>query len=270
MSDQLGPFLDREGPAIRVRVVAAHGSVPRGEGTEMAVSRAALHGTIGGGRLEHMAVEAAREMLAANAPARRLDVPLGPGIGQCCGGRVALALDPMDAAHRAEALAREAQLLAARPAVLVFGAGHVGRALARSLAPLPVAARLIDPRAGELALCDAPVARLHTPLPEAELRAAPPGAAVVIATHDHGLDFLLAAEALSRADAAYVGLIGSATKRARFHRAHPGFDPARLTCPIGAAGQGDKRPEVIAAFCTAEILSALARISLPTDRKAPA
>jgi xanthine dehydrogenase accessory factor len=73
-------------------------------------------------------------------------------------------------------------------------------------------------------------------LPEAEIRAAPPGAAFVILTHDHVLDFLLAVEALRRPDAVYVGMIGSRTKRATFTRyaANEGVDARSLVCPIGA------------------------------------
>jgi len=81
----------------------------------------------------------------------------------------------------------------------------------------------------------------------------------VVLTHDHGLDFLLVAEALARGDAAYVGMIGSASKRARLLRflAERGVAHRGLTCPIGAAGAGDKRPAVIAAFVLAEIMAAL-------------
>jgi xanthine dehydrogenase accessory factor len=92
-------------------------------------------------------------------------------------------------------------------------------------------------------------------LPEAEIRAAPPGAAFVILTHDHALDFLLAVEALRRPDKAYVGMIGSRTKRATFTRyaANEGVDAQSLVFPIGASFPRDKRPEVIAAFAAAEI-----------------
>ncbi|MEL7173586.1 MAG: XdhC family protein, partial [Pseudomonadota bacterium] len=78
-------------------------------------------------------------------------------------------------------------------------------------------------------------------------------------THDHALDFLIAHEAIDRGDAAYVGLIGSASKRARFEgeRARRGLGRAQaLTCPIGAAGLGDKRPAVIAVHTAAEIMAA--------------
>jgi len=90
---------------------------------------------------------------------------------------------------------------------------------------------------------------------------APPGSAFVVLTHDHGLDFLLASAALGRGDAAYVGLIGSATKRAKFRKwcrtQCDGLSIADLTCPIGAQGSRDKRPAVIAAFAVAEVMSAL-------------
>ena len=81
-------------------------------------------------------------------------------------------------------------------------------------------------------------------------------------THDHALDFLIVREALARGDAAYVGMIGSRTKRVSFLRwlrpRRARSDTAALVCPIGAAGRPDKRPEVIAAFVAAEILQRLA------------
>ena len=231
---------------IRVRITRARGSTPREEGAEMMVGPEAVTGTIGGGQLEYLAIDRARQMLARGEDSAVMDIPLGPEIGQCCGGRVELTLD------------REAASPAApRPSVLIFGAGHVGRALARAMLPLPVQVRLIDQRAAELALAPEVPGEL-TPLPEAEVRRAAPGSAYVILTHDHALDFLIAAEALARGDAAYVGMIGSATKRATFSRfaRSRGIAPGPLTCPIGGTVR-DKRPEVIAAFTAAEIMATL-------------
>lgn len=231
---------------IRVRITRVRGSTPREEGAEMIVAADAVTGTIGGGQLEYLAIDRARQMLARGEDSAVMDVPLGPEIGQCCGGRVELTLDRKPASPAPP-----------RPSVLIFGAGHVGRALARAMLPLPVSVRLIDQRPAELALAPDGLGEL-TPLPEAEVRRAPPGSGFVILTHDHALDFLIAAEALARGDAAYVGMIGSATKRAsfsRFARAQ-GLDPAPLTCPIGGRVR-DKRPEVIAAFTAAEIMASL-------------
>ncbi|WP_410218473.1 xanthine dehydrogenase accessory protein XdhC [Paracoccus sp. (in: a-proteobacteria)] len=237
---------------IRIRVISARGSTPRDAGTEMFVSSDSTQGTIGGGQLEYMAIDRARQMLARNEVQARMDIPLGPEIGQCCGGRVILELD------------RNGPTVVDHPDALVFGAGHVGRALAHALQPLPVNVTLFDSRPEELALAHAPT-RL-TALPEAEIRRSRPGAAVIILTHDHALDFLLAAEALARPDLSYVGMIGSATKRAQFTRfaTAQGLDPAPLVCPIGGGFSRDKRPEVIAAFTAAELM---ARLTAPSSQK---
>ncbi|MGZ3216268.1 xanthine dehydrogenase accessory protein XdhC [Paracoccus sp. T5] len=235
---------------IRVRVISARGSTPREAGAEMIVTPDDTQGTIGGGQLEYMVIDRARQMLARGEAEARMDIPLGPEIGQCCGGRVVVSLD------------RHAPTPQDHPDVLIFGAGHVGRALAHALQPLPVNALLIDSRSEELARATGPT--LLTPLPEAQIRAAAPGSSVVILTHDHALDFLLAVEALARTDLTYVGMIGSATKRAQFARfaGARGIDPAPLTCPIGAGFSRDKRPEIIAAFTAAELMARLTASSL--------
>ncbi|WP_108482764.1 xanthine dehydrogenase accessory protein XdhC [Oceaniglobus ichthyenteri] len=257
----LAAFLNRHADVIHIRLTQVRGSSPREEGAEIFVAPTAVQGTIGGGQLEYMAIDTARVMLRTGAQSEDMDVPLGPEIGQCCGGRVTLTLTRMSDADRTAALADEAQRHAARPHVYVLGAGHVGRALCRLFQFLPVRCVLIDSRAAELNLSDAAVEKRLTPMPEADIRAAPPNSAFIVLTHDHALDFLLTCEALNRHDAAYVGLIGSATKRekfARFHRAHSGgANASRLICPIGANSSTDKRPEVIAAFVMAEVMSAL-------------
>ncbi|WP_226628350.1 xanthine dehydrogenase accessory protein XdhC [Alloyangia pacifica] len=257
----LDAFLSAPGPVARVRLARVRGSSPREAGCEMYVSETSRHGTIGGGQLEHRAIAAARALLARGDLAQTLDVPLGPEIGQCCGGRVEVTLSRMSATDRHAARARAAEEAAALPMVQVHGAGHVGRALADLLQLLPVRCVLIDSRAEELALSAARVETRLTPLPEIEIAMAPPGSAFIVLTHDHALDFLCASAALQRDDARYVGLIGSATKREKFRRFArdecDGLETHALTCPIGAQGSRDKRPEVIAAFVVAEVLTAL-------------
>jgi xanthine dehydrogenase accessory factor len=234
---------------IRVRITRTRGSAPREPGAAMIVTADSVRGTIGGGQLEYMAIDRARQMLARHEDHAGMTVPLGPEIGQCCGGRVDLELTRIV----------EPPAAPEHPQVLIFGAGHVGRALARALALLPLRPILIDQRATELALATGET-RL-TPLPEAEIRNAPVGSSHVVLTHDHALDFLLACEALRRPDAPYVGMIGSKTKLAQFRRfaRARGQDCSRLTCPIGAGHSRDKRPEVIAAFTAAELIDRLTR-----------
>jgi xanthine dehydrogenase accessory factor len=234
----------------------------------MLVSAKAMLGTVGGGQLEYMAIDEARRMIARAKARAKMDVPLGPEIGQCCGGRVDLTLTLLDgkgiATLRARLLAEAKNL----PLVYLLGGGHVGRALALALAPLPLRTIVVETRAAELDNLPAGIESRLTALPESIVRAAPAGSGFVIFTHDHALDFLIAAEALRRSDTTYVGMIGSATKRARFHRYFKaeGGDPAllaRLVCPIGGDSVHDKRPEVIAALTAAELLRHI-------DRAAPA
>lgn len=233
----------------------------------MVVARDALFGTIGGGALEYMVIDRARQVLRDGLPDATMDIPLGPEIGQCCGGRVEVSLRP---AGRTEALLdRLERTEAARPHVYLFGAGHVGQALARALAPLPLQVHVIDTRPNELAGLPEGIDVRALAMPEAAVRSAPAGSSYVILTHDHALDFLIAAEALKRADAPYVGMVGSRTKRARFQSwyfAEAGGDLAameRLVLPIGGHafpdGLGDKRPEVIAALAAAEIMVQIGR-----------
>ncbi|WP_068110704.1 xanthine dehydrogenase accessory protein XdhC [Tropicimonas marinistellae] len=260
-TDPFSNLLSGNAPVMRVELTRVRGSSPREAGAFMLVAEGAIAGTIGGGQLEYMAIDKARALLRSGETNGRMDVPLGPEIGQCCGGRVEISLTMMTEADRAcernEARARHSAL----PHVYVMGAGHVGRALADLFQHMPVRCILVDSRAEELALDTAMVEHRLSVLPEADVRAAPPGSAFVVLTHDHALDFLLTAEALGRGDAAYVGMIGSATKRASFERFCRtncgGASTDALICPIGASGSRDKRPPVIAALVSAEVITAL-------------
>jgi xanthine dehydrogenase accessory factor len=192
-----------------------------------------------------------------------LDVPLGPQIGQCCGGRVKVDIARAGEDLRAAVLERVEREEGERPSVFIFGGGHVGHALADALSLLPLAVSIVETRAEQIGDLPPGVAVKLTPVPEEAVRAAPPASAFLVLTHDHALDFLIVAEALKRADAAYVGMIGSKTKRATFAswyvREAEGNEAelARLVCPIGGAGVKDKRPAVIAAMAAAEVMLAL-------------
>jgi xanthine dehydrogenase accessory factor len=261
-----------------------------------------FHGTIGGGELEWRALdEALKALRSGRRAALRRVVALGPELGQCCGGRVEWRIETFDArdmkalapllpAERAGPFEVIAQAGAggrvertigtgqgAAPLtrdawrerfgedivpVYLFGAGHVGRALALALAPLPFLVRWIDPRADafpERAPLNATM--VHAIDPAAELANAPDGAFVVVMTHSHPLDLAIVDAALRQERFAYVGLIGSATKRARFMsqmRAAGRSEAqlAKLVCPIGVPGVEGKEPPVIAAAVAAQLLMA--------------
>ncbi|MET3519914.1 xanthine dehydrogenase accessory protein XdhC [Mesorhizobium abyssinicae] len=274
----LKDFLGQAGRAALVEVAATKGSTPRETGAFMLVSASAIYGTIGGGQLEYMAIDKARQMLGGRTPSRSaadearievdevcatLDVPLGPEIGQCCGGRVEVLIRPVDGALEQELIAKAEVEEAHLPHVYLFGGGHVGQALASALALLPIHAVVVETRAEALEGMPETVETRLTPMPEAVVRDAPAGAAFAILTHDHALDFLIVAEALKRGDAAYVGMIGSKTKKATFKnwflKSADGSEAefSRLVSPIGGNAVKDKRPPVIAALAAAEIMTAL-------------
>ncbi len=246
--------------AVLVEVVEALGSTPRGVGTWMIVGADTLSGTIGGGELEYRAILRARSMLAEGAPDTTLDLPLGPALNQCCGGFARLAVRRLTPEVRAELDARIAAERSTRPLVCLYGAGHVGRAVASALAPLPCRVLWADARPGFLD--DAPAgveARALDPL--AAAAEAPDGAFHLVVTHSHPLDLAVCELVLKRGGFAWLGLIGSATKRARFESRlkAAGVAPpllARLVCPIGIGGIRGKEPAVIAASVAAQLLLA--------------
>ena len=247
--DALGHLKACREPAVLVTVVAASGSTPREAGCKMVVTADRLYGTIGGGHLEFRALEIARGLLAdpaarAGGPLVR-EFPLGPALGQCCGGAASLLFEPV---------------LPPGLIVALFGAGHVGRALARVLGTLPARVLWIDPRPEEFpAELPGNVEQRVSALPVHEVETLPAGCQLVIMTHSHQLDLELVDAALKRPDFASIGLIGSATKRARFAkrlalRGHRPDAIGRLVCPIGVPGAGGKHPAEIAIAVAAQIL----------------
>ena len=274
-----GSWLASRQRAVVVEVVEARGSAPREAGTRMLVSLRDTAGTVGGGHLELKAIGRAREMLQAGTLAPQLEhFPLGPALGQCCGGAVTLAYAPLDA----DALARW-PVAPPRFHLQLYGAGHVGRAIARALAPLNVLVDWIDERDEEFPAeffehggpWPDHVRKVCVDAVEAEVRTAPPGGFYLVLTHQHDLDLRVSEAILKRGDFGFFGLIGSKTKRQRFiHR----FEQrgiadeaiARMTCPIGVPGIDGKEPEVIAASVVAQLLGVPAPTTARPEQRATA
>ncbi len=145
--------------------------------------------------------------------------------------------------------------------LVLFGAGHVGRATVKALADLPFSITWVDSRKTEFPeVMPANVQKLRTDEPLGVIDKALPQTLFVIFTHNHQLDYELTKAILRRKDAQFCGLIGSATKRARFEnkllkeRVLDEAELGSLTCPIGIGGIYGKEPEVIAASLTAQLL----------------
>lgn len=230
--------------AVLVTVLEVAGSAPRAAGTKMLITADGQHGTIGGGALEFTAMETARALLDSDVTELRTrSYPLGPALGQCCGGRVTLLFEPV------------------RPPALrlaLFGAGHVARALVSVLGTLPARVTWVDNRPDPF---PAPLpANIATEVAEEpETLLAPGFSHILVMTHDHALDYRLVRAALTLPGRPFVGVIGSRSKRARFaaRLRADGLDPARLTCPIGLAGLTGKHPGEIAVAVAAQLLTTL-------------
>lgn len=234
---------------IRIRVARTAGSVPREAGAEMLVTGEGTRGTIGGGALEWQAMAEARAMLAEGRTRAERTFPLGPALGQCCGGSVTLSFETADALSQPGGAP-----------LWIWGAGHVGRAIVATMAPLPgFAITWID---------DAPSrfpAETHgvTTVPAADMPRiaahAPREAHHLILTYSHEIDLALCHGLLTRGFTG-AGLIGSATKWARFRSrlAALGHDQAqilRIACPIGDPSLG-KHPQAIAVGVATALLMA--------------
>lgn len=316
--------LDRRGePSVLVTVAGARGSSPREVGARMVVTEKNVSGSIGGGQLEYRCAQIAAEMLRGEQRiCKRQRFPLGPSLGQCCGGVVEVLfehsarltsglLNKMSELHdnrvtfvvatstsrkllitpasvfppgqRDDPLILKArELLANKEAacsvlvgdetlllepasnsdfnVAVFGAGHVGSALILMLTGLDCSVRWIDSRRNIFPARTADnIQVIESDNPANEIGAMPDDAYYLVMTHSHPLDYEVCARILERGRFAYLGLIGSMSKRRRFERLmrQQGMSQSlleRLTCPIGIDGISGKKPQEISIAVVAEMM----------------
>ncbi|MEV4776506.1 xanthine dehydrogenase accessory protein XdhC [Microbacterium sp. LWH12-1.2] len=261
--DALQDLRSQRVPAVIVTLAVVRGHAPRNGGAKMVVSPDGVFGTVGGGNLEATAIEKAREMLAAGAAEPELlaltlsDKAVTEYGVQCCGGEVTMLLEPMRVT----------------PTIAIFGVGHVGLELSRILARHELDLHLIDSRREMLApdrvgvpgasgvFADS-VARVHithAPVPEAALTGLPPGAHVLVMTHDHVEDLAVVDQSLRTDGIASIGLIGSSSKWSRFRKkllelGQTESDLARVTTPIGIPEVPGKQPAAIAVSVAARML----------------
>lgn len=247
-------------PCVLVTVLSAKGSVPRAAGTRMLVSTNDLAGSVGGGHLELQALAQARALLEADdalADPLIWSVSLGPSLGQCCGGALQLRFSRLT-----ESALSDWPRPTPRFRLQLYGAGHVGRALVQACLALPCELRWLDERPDMFPALPLPAHMqcLASPNLVDEVADAQAGDHHLVMTHSHALDLELVQAILRRQDAAWIGLIGSASKRARFaHRLRDrGFSPAEVAqvhCPVGLPSVVGKEPGVIAISVLVDLLS---------------
>jgi xanthine dehydrogenase accessory factor len=233
----------------------------------MAVFAQEQAGTIGGGHLEWQALREARARLAGQVGVPTLRFALGPSLGQCCGGEMLLGFERVTSADIPRLLAMFSQARSALPFVALFGGGHVGRALAQTLASLPLQLRWIDSR-DEIFPDPLPehVFAEHSDPVQTAVADLAPGSLVLVMSFSHAEDLEVVAACLTRqrmrSDLPFIGLIGSKSKWAAFRhrleaRSFTAAELAQVICPIGVPGIHGKTPEVIAVAVAAQLLQAV-------------
>lgn len=237
-------------PFVLVTVAGTQGSSPRNAGAKMIWKPdggpgGTIVGSIGGGELEHLARDAAREHLSAGKAGVERFV-LGADAEQCCGGTVDLLFE----------------CFGARTRVVLFGAGHVTLEIVRCLADSPLEIVVVDERPSwNSAERFAGSRREQSPERGVAIAMENPEATLAcILTHSHDQDFVILRGLLDDEARvpAYVGLIGSKSKRACFFTRLSGSGIPkpmieRVTCPMGLGDMG-KAPGLVAVSIAGELL----------------
>ena len=236
---------------VLVTVLSIKGSSPRDAQAKMVVDSEQSYDTIGGGNLEFQAIQVAREFLQSGGS--RIEIQqfsLGNDLSQCCGGQVELLFETFPACDFQIAL---------------FGAGHVGKALAGILKDLPCRVSWFDSRPDLLQqsfeAIGSPGTITPTPLnnPFETVSKLPTDCFYLVMTHSHEIDFELCEAILNRSDIKYCGLIGSKSKASSFkgrlrRKQYSEDELQRLTSPMGIDIGGAKQPMAVAVSIAAEIM----------------
>lgn len=233
-----------EQPFAVITFVDGKGHLPQERGAKAIVTAAGLRfGTVGGGAVEARAIEEARAMLARGETAPLLRTwNLQRDLQMTCGGEMSFLIE----AHYPHTWN-----------VVVYGAGHVGQAVARVLAGVQCRLTVIDARAEWREKLPAGVRALGWDRPAERVGELPKNAFHVVVTQDHATDVPILA-ALERLDPPFVGVIGSKTKAGKVRREllELGCAPAfveKIHCPIGLE-LGGNVPGEIAVSIVAQLL----------------
>ncbi|MCG7488468.1 xanthine dehydrogenase accessory protein XdhC [Vibrio sp. Of14-4] len=244
---ELAKLEQNQQPCVMVTVLETTGSVPRNAGTKMLITEDRLIATIGGGHLEHLATQIARDMLSFGQTSPKIErFNLGAKLGQCCGGVATLSFEPVGFHSNS---------------LVIFGAGHVSQALIHVVSTLPFHITWVDQRSDIFPdLVPSNVTKVVSDDPIFEVREQAPQSYYLVMTHNHQLDFDLTKAILDRADSLYLGVIGSKSKRKRFHMrlSQRGYSKQQihsLTCPIGINEISGKHPAEIAVSVAGELIT---------------
>ena len=248
-----------KGQLIKAKIISTEGSVPREVGDYMLISKKDIFGTIGGGQLEFITVNRAKELLEESVKKKEiLNIPLGPGIGQCCGGYVQIKLTHY--LNGEDSIIKERCSIKKNDNLFIFGAGHIGQALSSKSSDLNFEVHLVDSRKNFLYMNDhKDVDYIFADQPWRLIKNLPKNSYYVILTHSHDYDFKIINEILFNMSFKFVGLIGSKTKKNRFMsrlriNGHNQSLIDLIECPIGLNFNHTKEPGEISISIMAKLI----------------
>jgi xanthine dehydrogenase accessory factor len=254
---------------IKAKIVSAEGSVPRNSGTFMLITSKYLFGSIGGGQLEYVIVDKAKKILLNKLLKKQVvNIPLGPLIGQCCGGYVQVEIEKFN--NGCQSLKNEKMNIPKCSNLYIFGAGHIGQELSTRSLDLDFNVHLIDSRNEYLKLQNEDkINQIYVKYPWLLVKNLPIQSYYVILTHRHDFDFKIINEILHLQTFSFIGLIGSKTKMNRFSNrlvklGHNESIINKIECPIGLKNITSKKPAEIAISIIGRLLEYRSNLSYNT------
>ena len=244
---------------IKAKLISTEGSVPRNKGTIMLISKNHIFGSIGGGKLEFNIINHAKKLLNKKIFKEEIiNIPLGPTIGQCCGGYVQVKLSKHVSGK--DSFSNEKFIYNKLDNLYIFGAGHIGKELSSKSIDLDFHVNLIDSRQDYLKIIkNKKITNIYAQYPWLLIKNLPKNSYFIILTHSHDFDLNIINEILKLDNFKFLGLIGSKTKIKRFESrlikfGHKKSLIDKIECPIGLKSIDSKKPAEIAISIIARIL----------------
>ena len=255
---------------VKAKIINVKGSSPNKVDDIILVSHDTIFGTIGGGNLEYLIIEEAKNILKSKIKTKILNIPLGPGIGQCCGGYVQIKLSLHK--NSSDALKNENLNKDKSSNLYIFGAGHIGQALITKLKNINFNTFLIDSREDFLKMTNINnINYLLSKKPWEIVARLKDKSFFVVLTHSHDYDLKILNEVLKK-DFIFLGLIGSKTKKNRFFKrltdnGHHKSLVENIECPIGINIGNSKDPDEIAFSIITRIISIKNNLKVKKNKK---
>ena len=242
---------------VKGKILDVKGSSPNNIDDIILISQDTIFGTIGGGNLEYLVIDEAKKILDKKVKNKILSIPLGPGIGQCCGGYVQIELSLHK--NSKDALENESLKKNIKPNLYIFGSGHIGQAIISKLENINFNTFIIDSREDYLNMTNIKdINYLLSKKPWEIVSKLDDNSYFIVLTHSHDFDLKIL-NAVLKKNNTFVGLIGSLTKKKRFYKrlinnGHNKSIVEKIECPIGIDIGNSKDPNEIAFSIITRIL----------------